>query len=727
MNSLESLPNELWWAIASSLEIEDVISLSRTSRRLNQYVFSDQVSRAVAQAKIPLSREFITATQSGTSPAHALRKWAKKTEALATAKPYSVAIVGLGQTYMYSKGALWYMHNGTLRLLETRQSPTEELVVDLSSLLDKTAFKAQPKVAGSFSFLHYHKGVLSCLFRYSHPRRGGWLIAVDVKKPAILLSTEVASTEKLFVRHDGDYLYYGVHVCNDYDNRKRWVLHGYDLKNGKFLGRNHFLHDLIGAEIGSTICFEVVDGFFYAVSNQTTYEVEEVDWTSFYHGRRFPLSNPSEELVEKTEDKCMWRRQHLEGPLDDRWTSLALAIDETTGQLTIVESRKEWLEGRTVGQRTVYRTKVVFPKKRPVTDNNSNSSPQANAALALPTASQNTFQPFGTATAPFQAQQHPTDIHSASSSSSSSSEHQRRKDLAELTQDRLALTITASNKPHFSPSQIRLPRNVHAESLTLPGQRSFVVTKTPARYYDLSASAHVDLVNDIPHPDPGVQQCLRIRACSRRRKGPARGGDGIIAPLARDPETGELEEQDGLDEEYEDGPVEMWPPAPDAQGKYSEAGRDLHLLMNPPGYMGKVQGTFDGTGLVYSTGGEWGQKAIVMVNFDPAVHLRGLRKCSMDDLGPGGAAVSATFRASTSQESSGGASPKRPNSSIFTTAEDGRKGSYHSPKRAKTTSSPSPPSPAAAPAPTVKHPKCPWLSREAAMYLSISRGFDFGL
>ena len=49
MNSLESLPNELWWAIASSLEIEDVISLSRTSRRLYQYVFSDQVSRAVAQ------------------------------------------------------------------------------------------------------------------------------------------------------------------------------------------------------------------------------------------------------------------------------------------------------------------------------------------------------------------------------------------------------------------------------------------------------------------------------------------------------------------------------------------------------------------------------------------------------------------------------------------------------------------------------------------------------
>lgn len=49
MTSLELLPNELSYAIISSLETEDVISLSRTSRRLYQYVFSDQVSRAVAQ------------------------------------------------------------------------------------------------------------------------------------------------------------------------------------------------------------------------------------------------------------------------------------------------------------------------------------------------------------------------------------------------------------------------------------------------------------------------------------------------------------------------------------------------------------------------------------------------------------------------------------------------------------------------------------------------------
>lgn len=183
-----------------------------------------------------------------------------------------------------------------------------------------------------------------------------------------------------------------------------------------------------------------------------------------------------------------------------------------------------------------------------------------------------------------------------------------------------------------------------------------------------------------------------------------------------------------MDEEYEDGPVEMWPPAPDAEGHYSEAGRELHALMNPPGYIGKVQGAFDGTALVYSTGQEGGQKAIVMVNFDPAVHLSGLRKCSMEDLGAG-SATSASPWVSTakSQESNGGASPKRPNSSIFTTPEDGNE--PHSPKRAKTTSSSSPltSSEPAIAASASRNQPCPWLRREAAMYLSLSRGFDFGL
>jgi hypothetical protein len=72
------------------------------------------------------------------------------------------------------------------------------------------------------------------------------------------------------------------------------------------------------------------------------YQVEEIDWTSFYHCIQFPLNSPCKALLEKTENKSMWRRQYQEGPIDDRWTNLRLDEDESSGRLRIVEARKEW-------------------------------------------------------------------------------------------------------------------------------------------------------------------------------------------------------------------------------------------------------------------------------------------------------------------------------------------------------------------------------------------------
>lgn len=58
----------------------------------------------------------------------------------------------------------------------------------------------------------------------------------------------------------------------------------------------------------------------------------------------------------------MWIRQHQEGPIDDRWTSLRLEENESTGELRIVEARKEWYLGSSKSQRTYYTTGIVFPE-----------------------------------------------------------------------------------------------------------------------------------------------------------------------------------------------------------------------------------------------------------------------------------------------------------------------------------------------------------------------------
>jgi hypothetical protein len=71
--------------------------------------------------------------------------------------------------------------------------------------------------------------------------------------------------------------------------------------------------------------------YFYALSNQTSFEGEEIDWTSFYHCIRFPLDSFCKALLEKTENKSMWRRQHQEGPIDDRLINLRLDVDESSG------------------------------------------------------------------------------------------------------------------------------------------------------------------------------------------------------------------------------------------------------------------------------------------------------------------------------------------------------------------------------------------------------------
>jgi hypothetical protein len=60
---------------------------------------------------------------------------------------------------------------------------------------------------------------------------------------------------------------------------------------------------MIGSEIGSTIWFEFYKGFFYALSEQTSFEVEDINWTSFYHYKiSFELPK---DLLQETENKSM--------------------------------------------------------------------------------------------------------------------------------------------------------------------------------------------------------------------------------------------------------------------------------------------------------------------------------------------------------------------------------------------------------------------------------------
>ncbi|KFY68614.1 hypothetical protein V496_00957 [Pseudogymnoascus sp. VKM F-4515 (FW-2607)] len=223
---------------------------------------------------------------------------------------------------------------------------------------------------------------------------------------------------------------------------------------------------------------------------------------------------------------------------------------------------------------------------------------------------------------------------------------------------------------------------------------------------------------------------------------------GTSAPQERYSDTGEPIE--GLDEKYEDRPVEWWPPALSAGGHVGDAAsqaQDLHMLMNPPDSLGNVHGGFDETSLVYSTGQDGQPKAIVLVNFDPAVHLQGLKKWNHGRTNASGTenAARATSRApeatSFRSQATGAASPKFPkhpgSNPPRAIGEDGGGLLLPAQKRARTIFTQAA-SQSTCALPTLPYDREPstsaavaanesWLRRERALYLTTRQGFSFGL
>lgn len=575
------------------------------------------------QSEVRFNPEFASSLDLDETAVSALRRIVKGREALSEARPFSVALLGFGSFYIYRDKWLWYIHNKDIRGLrldsaakaETGSPRKTEFVINYPKLLEATAVAHQGFQEDSFSLLHFQDGILSCLYRLPaqehsgqtaseseseesdyeerDPVQSGWLIFVDVSSRSVVYHKFLDSTKNIFVRtakytstgaqqFAHTYLYYGHRELDHFEKRHRWTLEGFNLTDKTSLGNFHYLQDTDGFELGSTVCFEIINGFFYAVTNQSTYRAQEIDWSSFYHCIRFPINDPCRKKLEKSEERSMWRRQHSEGPLDDRWSTMSIAREEKTGALIIVECRKELATGK----RTAYTTNVVFPG--PQLEAETTLNPVADVVSSK---QRTTFKCVGC---------------------TPQEEEARRLELLSLTQDRVALTIEDHHTPRFLAPQTRLATNVHAQ----PADGTFTFSATPARSYNASASCFLDLVNDLPRHDPTVKQCLRLRACTRRPTLPPKDDSGII----------QFTDDDALNYVYGDSPIGFWPPQLPSPGLQDNAVRQLHELLNPPGHQGKVIGTFDDTSLVYSVGKEGTQKALIFVNFDASLRLPGLQR-----------------------------------------------------------------------------------------------------
>lgn len=530
-------------------------------------------------------------------------------EAFATAQPYSASLLGFGDTFVYNQGVLCYLDADLIRVLDVHDWARIERVINARAVLNHPTFglRASHDHAIQFSLLHYSDGILACLCEIEE-RGESYLIAFNVRlvlppnHHRVRLIHQLRNTTRLFVRHTERFLYYGTHSGIGPHGHHEWLIQGLEFCNGLF-GRPVSekpiqLEMLVGSELGLTVCFQIHEDYFYALSNQTSYEVEEVDWTSFYHCYRLPLDNPTKLEPENGRPHRFWRRQHIEGPINDSWTDLSIHVDECTNKLLIAECRREWRHGGSASLRTYYTEPLVFPEKR-------ESSAADEADGHQPSSSATPPQPPYTTMLPLN--------------------------------DPLTTTLDESSKPNYEPAKIRLPRQEHpeytAECSHKSPPREFILAKTKYRTYNPSSLAFLDLVND-PEQQYSFSggDRLRLRIGSRQQSSPLYVTPEGKQSLWKPPLNDKNNPVEGSDERFIPRGINLWPP--------DDGPDELQSLLCPFGKAGEVEAISDERSIIYMTGpgqcpysSTEHKRAIVLINFDPTVSFPNLKRLSLNHTG----------------------------------------------------------------------------------------------
>ncbi|KAI1466031.1 uncharacterized protein F4812DRAFT_94237 [Daldinia caldariorum] len=576
VSKLQRLPYEIMAYIVEYLDIDEIFDLSLSCRHFQYLVKEESFCRAIIATQASHTAEAREAQRTGQF-SRALRRVAKRRQAFSRASPYVVGIVALADSYEYIHGILCYIVEARpkrwLRILDLHGSASYELVVDIPTLVQEAVPRSATSRKYKFRVLYHANGITSCLFSFALPNTENWLLIFKADEQLIVAALQLDSAAKIFVRNNKDYLYVGTHSEEGADGFRKWVLMGYDIEKRSWFSRKMHLTDFVGYDIGSTVCFEIIDDYFYGLSNQTDFEIRETDWNSYYHCFRFPLDDPDVKNKQTMKTKDSWRRQHGEGPIDDRWSFLKLEKDEASGRINIVESRKEWLNKKSGSLqsgslRTYYVTEVIFDE---------NSKPDSDGESA-------------TAHGNLPAEQ----------------------------------IITSSltrylNKPPGSDIRFRSPENVH------PGDDSsmalvFTRSQTHLRAYQRCCSTYLDLVDDVSSGSLGPRH-LRLRTGFRKSQ--------TYWPSWKYSDYNyEVEPKQKSNEEpaypYQPNRVYFWPPKQDTSNRTPFVD-DIYQILNPPGCLGGIISTSDERSVVYATGEDTnGLKILVYLSFDPAARLAGM-------------------------------------------------------------------------------------------------------
>jgi hypothetical protein len=543
--SLNHLPFDVLFHIASNLQLDDIVHLGQTCQQLQALLEESTLLRHVVEVCIARIHHFCNRltflqTQYQHTEETRLARLQEITykqafhaiydrrHACSTAYPFSARIVGHGNTFLFRQGVLCVL-NGSMVSVSRTQSESDTIQLDLNAITQPMfGLGSTSNEAINVSLLYYSDGILAVHASTDCRPNGGLLLALrtDFSHPEygnVAWWVGLTSSSKLFVRHTAHYLYYGTHTGVGADEHHKWEIKGFSLDDPDLAlncAQPLLLEKFHGTDIGSTVAFEIFDGYFYAVSNQGTFEVEEVDWTSFYHCVRFPLENPVAAELESNER--VFRRQHAQGPIHDSWTDLSLQLNESTKEILIVESRREWAQASSRQSRTFYVSEFGI------------GSDQCSGATS------------------------PSDT------------------LLLPENDIFVDVLDSTNKPNYMPTPPQYSWSRHTEfAPDDPLPRSFILARTKFRGYSYSCTSFVDVVEDERCcNDPSKPPCIRLRVGSRRETCPE-------ASSASSKGKGRLEATPPLfvdKAKYRNARIRMWPPP----ASKCPCSKRLHGILNPP-------------------------------------------------------------------------------------------------------------------------------------------------
>ncbi|KAF2015061.1 hypothetical protein BU24DRAFT_227785 [Aaosphaeria arxii CBS 175.79] len=552
--SLEELPYDVLYYITEDLNLDDTVNLCHTCHQLRTLLDESTLCRKTVERHAPGSKEAQLARNGDITYGEAMKSIHSRRNAFSRALPYSARIVDQGMSFTYRQGILCVLDGDVVRVTGVHDS-AQPYEIDISRAI-KTPYNSPTggpwKSSSSnpeINILAYsdHVLVLHCERKGRSSSARLWIISTKpglADDERLLRDISLESSFKIFARCSEKFVYYGTYSGTGNSGHHEWEIFGVSLEQEQTC-KPLQLEDFYGTDVGSTIAFEIHNGYFYAVSNQTSFDVEEVDWTSFYHVIRFPVDTPVPEAMDI--NPRVYRRQHAEGPIHDSWLDLTIQVDEKTNEPIIVEARREWRKGSSRQLRTFYMTEIEF-------DPSSTSGPESSASSSNTGAADGSAPPLL-----------PLD-------------------------DPYTHLVGSSDRPNYAPEQSRDDWQVHPEfAPSNTYTRSFILARTKFKGYNSSAQSFIDLVEDhdccstipgsclrirvgsrheAPPPAPLMAQCMAAAASGKDEKQPASASasaalDSTVTPAATT--------------RYTYPEIQMWPPRPSR----CKCSARLHRILNP--------------------------------------------------------------------------------------------------------------------------------------------------